>query len=311
MQTDNGKDLSTTICNELAVHGIKIKSILPVHESSSYEPAYRVNSSEGCFFVKISLKNRFTPNVLSAVRKINGDEQYILPPVLSFNSQSLERQVNVYDWLSGNDLRNVMQNCPIEMCNRYGAMSGKLMRMIHEKSFTDVREAFNLNQKLEDYLMQINEHRFKFAMPFDYVFYMDENLALLNRDTELHFIHMDFKPKNIMSTESDRLIAVDIDSCAFGDPWLDFYDKAFPMYRAKEIYCSSLIHSYFGGNIPSRFWEYFKVLSVFALMQNTAWLLRRNDLAYVRELEKYIWNAYDGFTLDVPAWYRKSQTALL
>ena len=85
---------------------------------------------------------------------------------------------------------------------------------------------------------------------------------------------------------------------------MDFGDKSFSLYPRKETFNAALINAYFDNNIPDEFWEYFRVLSVYALIQNTAWFLRKRDAQSIQLLESYLWNSYNGFTELIPTWMK-------
>lgn len=129
-------------------------------------------------------------------------------------------------------------------------------------------------QYFDEYMNRLEMESFVFANQFNYREYFYKNSRTLLSTDNPCFVHMDFKPKNLMLCDG-RITVVDIDSSCVGNPWMDFYDKAFSLYPEKETFNAALIRAYFRDNISDEFWEFFKVLSVYALIQNTAWLLRK------------------------------------
>lgn len=67
-----------------------------------------------------------------------------------------------------------------------------------------------------------------------------------------------------------------------------------------------IIDGYFNQRIPLDFWRYFKVLSVFGLVQSAYWTVNRTNVKYIIDVERYLLDSYCDFTTDIPIWYYQS-----
>lgn len=282
---------------------IILNNVERIVDGKSNEQSFKIDTNQGRYFVKFSMMKRFSKQFLSAIAVENSKIGNVVQlPIMSYNLKELNRQINIYDWIDGSNLKNIFKVCSSNEYSYYGSRCGDLMRKIHFSLKNPNGIQYSILPKLVLYCKRIEMFGFKFEYEFDYRKYLENNLDILIRDISPCFVHLDFKPKNLMVRKKD-IYVVDIDSSMLGDPWLDFYDKAFSLYPAKELFNTALIKSYFEDDVPELFWRYFRILSVFALIQNTAWLLQRKDYSHIRSLEAYLWDAYDGFNEIIPKWY--------
>ena len=226
------------------------------------EPSFCVETNNGLLFVKFSRIGRFMPDYLSALAIANQKaENCINLPLVSKNIKSLRMQINVYQWIYGKDLRSLLAGASEIELKRFGSECGKLMRKIHQP-LSQIQNQFDIVSRFEYYYSRVRLHGYRFEKHFDYEQFFYDNMDRALRGSSPTFVHMDFKPKNIM-LENGVMKIVDIDSSTVGDPWIDFYDKAFSLKSSKETYNHRLLLSYFNEKIPEDFWQYFRVLAVF------------------------------------------------
>lgn len=189
--------------------------------------------------------NRFSKQFLSALAVENSKIGNIIHlPIMSYNLKRCNRQINIYDWIDGTNLKNVFKTSLGNEYSYYGDRCGTLMRKIHFSLREAGRVQYDVLSKLVLYYKRIEMFGFKFEQEFNYRKYLENNLDILISNTNPCFVHSDFKPKNLMLNRNE-IYVVDIDSCMIGNPWLDFYDKALSLYPSKELFNASLIKSYF------------------------------------------------------------------
>ncbi len=292
----------------LAEHNIQVLHVEPVTEGKAIEPSFRVQTNQCKYFAKFSLPKRFTQADIERFDAVNAKAGNIVlyVPFVSIECSDIGRQLNVYEWISGQNLRSKLALCSENDCCEYGYQAGQLLYSIHQLSFDSAMNSFDVFNRLKSCLNYIDSSGFTFGKAFEYRTYIESNYGILLRNIPCSFVHMDYKPKNMILTESGRIVVVDLDSSCVGDPWLDFYNMSFSLYRSKELFNSLLIRGYFDDRIPDTFWKYFKVLSAFSLIQNTAWLLRRNDLSYIRQIEDYLCDSYFSFDSLIPMWFTQN-----
>lgn len=282
---------------------IILNNVEDISGDACSEKSFKVDTNQGRYFIKFSMFNRFSKQFLSALAVENSKIGNIIQlPIMSYNLKKCNRQINIYDWIDGSNLKDVLKTSLGNEYSYYGSRCGDLMRKIHFSLKKTDGIQYDILLKLAEYYKRIEMSGFRFEYEFNYRKYLEKNLDILISDINPSFVHSDFKPKNLM-IDKRGIYVVDIDSSMIGNPWLDFYDKAFPLYPSKELFNAALIKSYFEDNVPEFFWKYFQILSVFALIQNTAWLLQSKDYGYMRSLENYLWDTYDGFNEIIPKWY--------
>lgn len=298
------KYFNNEVIEILNQHSIHILTIEPITVVKTFEPSFRVFCQKQTFFVKFSSFGRFSESFLAELSALNrrGDGNLLLP-FLSKNITSLNRQLNVYKWINGNNLKSILSDASSKTIVEYGYRCGGVLQKIHMKMNTPTEYCEHIVRSFDEYMARLEHESFMFNNRFDYREYFYKNCSVLLANNSSCFVHMDFKPKNLILC-NDRIMVVDIDSSIIGNPWMDFGDKSFSLYPRKETFNAALINAYFDNNIPDGFWEYFRVLSVYALIQNTAWLLRKKDAQSIQLLESYLWNSYNGFTELIPNWMK-------
>lgn len=286
----------------LCQHSIHILTIDPITEGKTFEPSFRLTCPNQIYFAKFSNFGRFSDSFLEELFELNhANEGCLHLPIFSKNFESIKRQLTVYEWLNGNNLKSVLNGAAPKVIAEYGYRCGDLLRKIHVKMKHPSDYCNHIINSFDEYMTRLDQESFAFTNLFDYREFFYRNCDVLLANDKPCFVHMDFKPKNLMLSNG-KITVVDIDSSIVGNPWMDFYDKAFSLYPEKETFNAALIHAYFDDNIPDNFWEFFKVLSVYALAQNSACLLRRGDRHNIRLLESYLWNSYNGFNGLIPKW---------
>lgn len=296
---------SLIICDEvlsaLAEHKI-IPTQIHIIKGNECEPKFRIETRLGSYFVKLSNYDHFSDNVLSYMWAAQEKTGQICMPLFTRNLPCLHKQLNVYPWLMGLDLKNALFTRSKREYYIYGKICGVLLHELHSSTACPRNDGYDVSSMLERYWLYIIQNGICLPHNDFYAEHLEDCVLKLNRMVPSCLVHMDFKPKNIMLSEG-RLVVIDWDSCIFADPWLDFYDKGLPLYPEKQAFNTGVIDGYFHNTVPASFWQYFKELSIFALIQSAAWAINRKDSDLIDRTEQYLWNSYCGFDADVPMWY--------
>lgn len=284
-------------------HGLQPAKIEQLGEAN-WEPKFHVVTANHSYFVKFSLYDRFSDDVLDLMRMVQQHIPSVLIPLITQNVPTSNRQVNVYPWIEGVELRELIKTKTPSECYQLGIRCGKLLKDIHNTTPTQLPTTFNVGDRLSDCLKVISRRSDLLPRRSSYLSRVQEWKKLLCRQNQVALVHMDFVPKNIMVC-SNELVVIDWDSCIIADPWLDFFDKGLAMYPERQALNAGEIDGYFEGNVPPEFWPYFKALSIFALIQSAAWAINRNDTANVDPMETILCDSYENFERDIPAWYEQ------
>ena len=291
-------DIITIIKNTLTTEGICPTYITPL-PGKTIEPKYKIDSYNGTFFAKISGAKRFDESFNRLLRRNN---EICLPPIISKEIPQIDRQLNVYVWVDGKDLKTIMNNADECECYEYGIRCGSLLKSLHSISPEGIPSCFNVDERIESLLRFLVSNECKLKHKSFWYNYLCKNINTLKQHSNKSIVHFDFKPKNIMLS-NDRLLIVDFDSCSIADPWFDFYDKALGVYFGRQVFNKGIIDGYFNKDIPFEFWEFFKVLSVYGLIQSAYWSANRTNTNYIYEAECYLLESYNNFTEQIPIWY--------
>ena len=282
--------------------------IVPIHFQSigtgKIEPKYRVETTEEAYFVKLSRYGRFTKELVRDLEQAQAATGAVSLPCITQNVLAIHRQVNVYHWIHGEDLKAVIKTRSEGECLDLGSFCGHTLRQIHKATSRPTAET-SLTRKLADDCIQLlNTQEGLLFHTKRYLSLLHNWPSALNSTRLSALVHMDYKPKNIIQTQGKRIV-VDWDSCVVADPWLDFWDKGSALVPQKQAFSAGVIFGYFKGKVPPSFWPYLKTLSVLALIQSAKWAIRREEEGYIRLLEQHLWDSYRGFSCDVPIWYAR------
>ena len=282
--------------------------IVPIHFQSigtgKIELKYRVETMEEAYFVKLSRYGRFTKELVCDLEQAQAATGAVSLPCITQNVLAIHRQVNVYPWIQGEDLRAVIRKSSEGACLELGVFCGHTLRQIHRATSRPASEASVISKLADDCIQILNTQGGLLVCIKKYLSLLWDWPSALNSTRPYALVHMDYKPKNIIQSHGKQIV-VDWDSCVIADPWLDFFDKGLALVPQRQAFSAGVIYGYFNGKTPPSFWPYLKTLSVLALLQSAKWAIQRKDMDYIRLLERHLWNSYRGFSCDVPIWYAR------
>lgn len=270
----------------------------------SYEPKYHVQTKDDTYFVKFSTYDRFDPDLLEAMQTVYNHIPSLSIPLFSLNLSSIHRQINVYTWIPGTPLNEMIHSLPEKECYHFGIRCGHKLQNIHSIKQTNSVDTYSFENNLAQSMRILFERPDLLTHRNKYLPQMHIWMEKLKRPHELSLVHMDYVPKNLM-VANDTIHVIDWDSCEVSDPWLDFFEKGLALYPERQAFNTGVIDGYFGGNVPSEFWNYFKALTVFALIRMSTWIVNQNNPTYVNLVEQHICDSYNNFTCSIPTWYIK------
>lgn len=268
------------------------------------EPKFQAITNEGTFFVKYAQQGHFSKSIRNSLSSAQAQTGALCLPLISENRPDLNYQVNIYPWVEGVNLKTWSTTATLADCYHQGECCGRLLNSIHNATATTKSGDFDIASHMMENIDIITQSRIDFPNMKELWAKPVLIIEQLQRDVSSALVHLDFKPKNIMLSHNE-LCVVDWDSCTIADPWLDFWDKGLSLHPKRESFSAGLLNGYFSHAIPTTFWNYFQVLSVFAFLQAAAWAIKRGDKSHSILLENYLWESYQGFSVTVPMWYNK------
>lgn len=135
--------------------------------------------------------------------------------------------------------------------------------------------------------------------------YMTERLPLVNSRYKT-VVHGDMHIGNILITEDEDVVFIDLDDVRFGDPFIDLVYASNIIFSKTEYHTYYLfLKYYFGGIPPQDFWPVVNFYSICkAIMIMKAEIRDSFDENPVFSMDSFI-RQHDGFQQEEPLWYRE------
>lgn len=262
-----------------------------------------MNCIGGTYFAKYSSYNKFSKEFFEMKELESLNECVCLLPFVSKNLPDINKQLNIYVWLDGENLRSSLHNKTEIFCYEYGIKSSKLLKKLHDVNVSNDLSKFNADNYIAKILAILRSDECILKYKNLWLDLIVENADILKRKKKDSLIHLDFKPKNIMLSNG-KLILIDFDSFSIGNPWFDFYDKGLAIYKERQAFNKGVIDGYFNNNIPNDFWKFLKIISVCTMIQMSSWSINRDNKDYIFSVEKHLLKAYSDDSNNIPKWYK-------
>lgn len=289
------------IRNVLVEKGIIVIDVKPILDYN-VEPKFKVGCIGGTYFAKYSSYNRFSKEFFEMKGLECLNESICLLTFVSKNLPDINKQLNLYVWLDGENLRSFLHNKTEISCYEYGIKSSKLLKKLHEVNVSNVVARFNVDYYITDILAILRSNDCILKYKNLWLDLIVENADILKIKKKDSIIHFDFKPKNIM-VSNDKLLLIDFDSFSIGNPWFDFYDKGLAIYKERQAFNKGVIDGYFNNNIPNDFWMFLKIISICTMIQMSAWSINKMKQDYIFSIEKHLLKSYSDDSNNIPKWY--------
>ena len=295
-----------TLLNEVIIQVFKEHHLEPLQITRlgvmGFEPKYHVQTNSAAYLVKFSAYNRFYPELLGMMKTMSTRIPALSIPLFSVNHDGICRQVNIYTWFEGTSINELIHQLPERDCYLLGVRCGDILQNIHNNKQNEIIETYSLANNLAQSMRVLFDRPDLLTQRDKYLPQMHIWMKKLIRPHKPSLVHMDYVPKNLVAT-NDSIYVIDWDSCEISDPWLDFFEKGLALYPERQAFNAGIIDGYFGGNVPSDFWDYFMALTVFALVRTSTWTANLDNPSYISMIEQHVCNSYEGFTKSVPSWY--------
>lgn len=266
------------------------------------EPKFKVGCTGGTYFAKYLSYNKFPKEFFETKELESLNERICLLPFVSKNLPDINKQLNIYDWVDGENLRSFLHNKTEISCYEYGIKSSELLKNLHNVTISNAISRLNVDNYIDKILVILHSDECMLNYKNLWLELVVENTDVLKRKTKDSLIHLDFKPKNIMLSNSNLLL-IDFDSFSIGNPWFDFYDKGLAIYKERQAFNKGVIDGYFNNNIPNEFWRFLKIISICTMIQMSSWSLNRNNKDYIFSVEEHLLKTYSDALNNIPKWY--------
>lgn len=209
-------------------------------------------------------------------------------------------------WVDGKEAKEVLTSFSEKEQYAFGWEAGQMMlKMQHAENYQPSSNwARNYGERVSKYLEAYEAcgeklYGEELLLPF-----LNNNIDLLD-NRPMSLLHADFQSDNMVISPDKELYAIDFQGSGVVDP---YYALTGVMVTAEVSTPFSLgqLHSYFGGNVPTVFWEinayYMAAESINAFA--VAVTLGQEEIDYSNEMSKMTLKWFDNFNNLVPSWYK-------
>ena len=126
------------------------------------------------------------------------------------------------------------------------------------------------------------------------------------------FLHDDYHPANLIVADGRLTGIIDFNRHDWGDPVHDFVKLAYFSRAVSIPFAAGQIDGYTGGEVPAVFWKKYALYAAMSVIPDIVWshwyaekagAPEQVDLMWERV--EQVWRDHDGFTEDIPRWYRE------
>ena len=112
-------------------------------------------------------------------------------------------------------------------------------------------------------------------------------------------LHGDFHAKNLI-WHNKSISVIDWAYPLYGDPWEDFVRNVVSA-EISPVFATSIINTYFSGNVPDEFWQYLKLYTAIQQLELCEFFSRNEQ--FVVQQHHIVLKQYDWMNNDIPIYY--------
>jgi len=284
--------------------------VIPVREGWSGDEKFRVTHSDGrTLLVRISQSDRAMrrQQEFCVLKAINAQTTVNIPQALDFGT--CEGGVyTLLTWVNGTSAETLLPTLSIEQQRDLGKQAGLIARALHAIPAPADHEPWQdyFSRKMARKVEANRNCTLKTPECADFEAYVLHNGHLINGRPNT-FQHGDFHVGNMVVDENGTLGVVDFDRMSFGDPWEEFNRLTWSVQRS-PFFASAMLRSYFGGEVPSAFWQLTALYIASNQLSCIPWAIPfgqdQIDVMIAQNHQVRAW--YSGaYGEGIPNWYTK------
>ncbi|MGT2911127.1 aminoglycoside phosphotransferase family protein [Streptococcus cameli] len=216
--------------------------------------------------------------------------------------------LSLYDWIDGEDFRDVADRLTSQELYDYGLQAGSYLREIHSLPIDEKPSdwASHYKAKIERKITAFNEVKTLYPKGGIFIEFIKKQQHLLdNRPQRL--CHGDYHVGNLMiENASKELVIIDFGSLEIGDPYEEF-NRMIWNAQLSEEFATGVIHGYFKGKeIPENFWRLMALYMATDVIGSIPWAVPFGDEQVQTMLTRaeavLAW--YQNFDTIIPSFYQ-------
>lgn len=216
--------------------------------------------------------------------------------------------LSLYDWIDGEDFRDVADRLTSQELYQYGVQAGLMLKIIHDIPIDEKPSdwASHFKAKIDRKIEAFNQVKELFPDGDVFIDFIMNNKHLLdNRPQRL--CHGDYHVGNLMiENGSKELVIIDFGSLEIGDP-IEEFNRMIWNAQLSEEFATGVIHGYFKGRqIPENFWGLMALYMATDVIGSIPWAVPFGDeqvrTMLTRAETVVAW--YQNFDKTIPSFYQ-------
>lgn len=221
---------------------------------------------------------------------------------LTYDGQSVYQ---IFEWIEGEDLRQVAPNLSDETLYELGCQAGKLLKVLHQipidQTSLDWESYYQAKIDKKTAAYQTASHAYEQGQAM--LEFIERSCHLVG-GRPIAYHHGDFHDGNMLVGQDGQLYLLDFDRFDKGDPWEEFNRLIFTVETSPAL-ARGMLDAYFEETIPEEFWQllalYLTVNSIGALVW--AEEVNPDQISLMKTQAKQLFDWYQGYKEVIPSWY--------
>lgn len=213
----------------------------------------------------------------------------------------------IQEWIEGVDLREVIENIPLEKQYDLGFDAGMALKKLHSIKLPDhfILEPWNVryNRKIDLKIKNYNNCHLKYNNGELFINYLQNNRHLLD-DRPNSFQHGDYHIGNFMLDKNNNLVIIDFEGYNYGDPWEEF-DRLVWCTEKSPTFAKGMVDGYFNNQVPIVFFKTILLYISNNIISSLPWAVNYGEeqIEIMKNLANNELKFYKNFTTVIPTWY--------
>ena len=213
----------------------------------------------------------------------------------------------IQEWIEGVDLREVIENIPLEKQYDLGFDAGMALKKLHSIKLPDhfILEPWNVryNRKIDLKIKNYNNCHLKYNNGELFINYLQNNRHLLD-DRPNSFQHGDYHIGNFMLDKNNNLVIIDFEGYNYGDPWEEF-DRLVWCTEKSPKFAKGMVDGYFNNQVPIVFFKTILLYISNNILSSLPWAVNYGEeqIEIMKNLANNELKFYKNFTTVIPTWY--------
>ena len=213
----------------------------------------------------------------------------------------------IQEWIEGVDLREVIENIPLEKQYDLGFDAGMTLKKLHSIKLPDhfILEPWNerYNRKIDLKIKNYNNCHLKYNNGELFINYLQNNRHLLD-DRPNSFQHGDYHIGNFMLDKNNNLVIIDFEGYNYGDPWEEF-DRLVWCTEKSPKFAKGMVDGYFNNQVPIVFFKTILLYISNNILSSLPWAVNYGEeqIEIMKNLANNELKFYKNFTTVIPTWY--------